>query len=170
MCKGWRLACGLALAGAVACGGGVKGAATSSDGGARDDGDGALSSCPATYADVPQFSACSGAGSKTSPSISCDYFGGQFSCGCVNVSTNPVSWEWECVDNDCICSRDDDAGCVNKPCTTEADCPSGQHCGTGYDGNGNVGNVCSAGCGIDGGGGQSQALCPAGTICTGIAP
>lgn len=145
-------------------GGGADGSAGAHDGGGPAAGsDGAPSSCPATYADVPQFSPCSG-------SISCSYFGGQFNCGCVNVSTKPLSNQWECVNNDCICSRGNDAGCINKPCTTEADCPSGQHCGRGYAANGNVENVCSVGCGIDGGEGQSPALCPVETNCVGIAP
>jgi hypothetical protein len=172
MCKGWRrLACGLALAGAVACGGVAKG--TSSDGGAPDAGggadasagthdgggpvtisDGAAPSCPATYADVPQFSPCSGP-------VSCNYFG-QFICSCTNVTSLP-SWEWECINFNCSCSPGNDAGCVNKPCTTDADCPSGQHCGPGYGG-----NVCSVGCM---GAGGSQASCPVvGAICVSFAP
>jgi len=174
--KAWRLACGLALAGTVACGGAANG--TSSDGGAPDAGgdadgsaagshddggsgiacDGAVPSCPATYADVPQFTACCGVGS-----VSCDYYG-QFNCGCVNVSTTPLSNQWECMNFNCSCSPGNDAGCVNKPCTTDADCPSGQHCGPGYGG-----NVCSVGCMGDAGP-PSTTSCPVGAMCVSFAP
>jgi hypothetical protein len=175
MCKGWRLACELALAGAIACGGVAKG--TSSDGGSPDAGggadgsagthdgggpgiacDGAVPSCPATYADVPQFSECCVAGD-----MSCHYYG-QINCGCVNVTTNPLSNQWECMNYSCACSPGNDAGCINKPCTTEADCPSGQHCGPGAGG-----NWCSVGCMGDGGV-PAYASCPVGSTCTSIAP
>jgi hypothetical protein len=167
MCEAWRLACGLALAGAVACGGVAKG--TSSDGGAPDAGggadgsagiacDGGASSCPATYEDVPQYSAWCGPGL-----VSCNY-SGQFNCGCVNVNTHTNSNVWECMNYSCYCSPGNDAGCVNKPCTTDADCPSGQHCDLG-----NADHVCSVGCMGDGGV-PSPASCPVGAMCEEIAP
>jgi hypothetical protein len=127
------------------------------DGGGPDTAsDGAAPSCPATYADVPQFSPCSA-------DVSCNYYG-QFSCACVYGAES--SREWECISFNCICSSGD-AGCVNQACTTDADCPSGQHCS---DHLGQGGNVCSVGCESDAGPGGPNASCPVGAMCESIAP
>jgi hypothetical protein len=127
------------------------------DGAAPDTAsEAAAPSCPATYADVPQFSPCSGY-------VSCNYFG-QFNCACVNGGGNAL--EWECISYNCICSSDD-AGCVNQPCTGDADCPSGQHCSQAL---GSMGLVCSVGCEGDAGAGGPEASCPVGAMCESIAP
>jgi len=137
--------------------GGRNPEAGADDGGGPDTAsDGAAPSCPATYADVPQFSPCSAY-------VSCNYFG-QFNCACVYVADN--SREWECISFNCICSSGD-AGCVNHACNTDADCPSGQHSG---DHLGQGGNVCSVGCEGDAGPGGPNASCPVGAMCESIAP
>lgn len=126
------------------------------DGGGPETGsDGATSTCPATYADVPQFSPCSG-------NASCNYYG-QFNCACIEPGNVR---QWECISFNCICSSSD-AGCVNQACHTDADCPSGQHCGQAL---GSMGTVCSVGCEGDAGPGGPTASCPVGTMCESIAP
>jgi hypothetical protein len=133
--------------------------------------DGAASSCPATYADVPQYSSCSG-------HVSCDY-DGQFNCQCMYWGD---TLEWVCTVFNCIClSADAAAGtfppgsatssCVNQACNTDADCPSGQHCGQqiGLAGLGPQ-NVCSVGCEGDFSSGGPMASCPFGGTCEHIAP
>jgi hypothetical protein len=125
-----------------------------SDGGPPSDG--APSTCPATYADVPQFMPCSG-------DVSCSYFD-HFDCVCTQGADYPR--EWQCISYNCICS-DGDAGCVNEACTTDTDCPSGQHCSQAL---GSAGKVCSVGCEGDAGQGGSKASCPVGAMCETIAP
>ena len=128
-------------------GGGNPEAGADDGGGPDTTSDGAAPSCPATYADVPQFSPCSAY-------LSCNYFG-QFNCACVYGTDNAL--EWECISFNCICSSGDDAGCVNQACNTDADCPSGQHCSD-YLGQG--GNVCSVGCEGDAGPGGPERVLP----------
>ena len=152
----------LILAASAVSAGCSRSAGTHDDGGPGIACDGAVPSCPATYADVPQFSACCGV-----EVVSCDYYG-QINCGCVNVSTNPLSNQWECMNYSCACSPGNDAGCVNKPCTTDADCPSGQHCSD-YSFGPQGGKQCGVGCESDAGQIDYPA-CPVGAICTAIAP
>ena len=165
------LAAGAAIA--LGCGTSSPAAGPEADGGhpeaaPNDSGspdptsDGAASTCPATYADVPQYMPCSG--------VSCSYFG-QFDCLCMEGANN-YPREWECISYNCICSAGDagdagDAGCVNEACTTDADCPSGQHCSQAL---GSMGKVCSVGCEGDAGAGGPTASCPAGAMCEAFAP
>ena len=103
---------GRAVATGPEAGGGNPEAGADDGGGPATASDSAVPSCPATYADVPQFSPCSAY-------VSCNYFG-QFNCVCVEGTDYPL--EWECISFNCICSSGD-AGCVNQACNTDADCP-----------------------------------------------
>jgi hypothetical protein len=155
-------------------GGGADGTAGAHDGGGPGTGsDGAPSSCPAAYADITWGAPCSDHG------LTCDYYG-QFSCACAEVTTNPVSWQWLCQEFNCIClpadagcatfcPNDASPSCINKPCTTDADCPSGQHCGQEIGPGAPSGKVCSFGCEGDAGPG-STASCQFGGTCEPIAP
>jgi hypothetical protein len=59
---------------------------------------------------------------------------------------------------------------VNQACNTDADCPSGQHCGQAIGLGGGPGKVCSVGCEGDAGSGGPMASCPFGGTCEHIAP
>jgi hypothetical protein len=117
--------------------------------GAVDSG-GPDGSCPASYADVPQ--GISEANTSCPVAEACSYFG-QFMCFCNEGSG------WECIASNCICSSED-GGCVNVACSSDADCPSGQHCAVGL---GSPTTVCSAGC-------EDGVACPAGATCKMFAP
>ena len=136
--------------------------------------DGAAPSCPATYADVPQFTQCSGF-------VSCDYYG-QFNCQCMYWGD---TLEWVCTDFNCVCLPSDAAAgtfppgnatssCMNQFCNTDTDCPSGQHCsqaiGPFVGGGGTGTGVCSVGCEGDFFSGGAMASCPFGGTCEHIAP
>lgn len=157
-----RILLGVAAAIALGCSG---------HGGPDTASDGAAPSCPPTYADVPQYSRCSG-------HVSCDY-DGQFNCQCMDRGN---TLEWVCTVFNCICLSADAAagtfppasatsGCVNQTCNTDADCPSGQHCGqqVGLAGLGPQ-NVCSVGCEGDFSSGGAMASCPFGGTCEHIVP
>ena len=133
--------------------------------------DGAPPSCPASYADITQGSPCSGP-------ITCDYYG-QFNCQCLELTSPATSWQWQCLQFNCICLSSDagpgtfppgdaSSSCTNPACNTDADCPSGQHCGQAI-GPGLGGLVCSFGCEGDAGP-PSTAQCPFGGTCEPIAP
>jgi hypothetical protein len=148
---------GLGAAVALGCGGSVAAGGPGPDAGnpeasALDSGgDGPAPSCPATYADVPQSFPGTGACAGTN---SCSYYN-QFTCFCDEGSG------WECIQANCLCVSGEDGGCVNQACNTDADCPSGQHCGV------NLGapvRVCSVGCEGD------ASSCPAGAKCQMFAP
>jgi len=136
---------------AIGCGGLTSARSPGTDGGSPPavDSGGPDDSCPASYADVPQ--GISGTNASC-PAAACSYYG-QFTCFCEMGSG------WECIQDNCLCAGGD-GGCVNVACNSDADCPSGQHCGV------NLGapqRVCSAGC-ADGG------TCPAGATCKTFAP
>jgi hypothetical protein len=146
---------GLGAALAVGCGGRATAPDTDTDGGkpATHDVDSGApdptsdASCPTSYADLPQgLSGDTGA----CPATACSYFG-QFSCFC-----NPGSG-WECIASNCLCASGD-AGCVNVACSSDADCPTGQHCAAGLGQ-----TVCSMGC-------EGNTACPAGATCKMFAP
>jgi|HubBroStandDraft_5_1064220.scaffolds.fasta_scaffold75950_2 hypothetical protein len=155
-------------------GGGNPEADANDSGGPDTVSDGAAPSCPATYADVPQFSPCSGY-------VSCDYYG-QFNCQCMYWGD---TLEWVCTDFNCVCLPSDAAAgtfppgnatssCMNQYCNTDTDCPSGQHCseavGPFVSGGGTGTGVCSVGCEGDFSSGGAMASCPFGGTCEHIAP
>jgi hypothetical protein len=144
---------GLGAAVATGCGGRVSARSSDADAGNPGDSGGPDTSpdvsCPASYEDLPQGPAGANA---PCPVTACSYFG-QFSCFCDEGAG------WECIQSNCLCSAGD-GGCVNVACDSDADCPSGQHCGVGL---GSPVRVCSAGC-EDGG------SCPAGATCKMFAP
>jgi hypothetical protein len=137
---------------AIGCGGRESARSPGADGGAPApgavDSGSPEASCPATYADVPE-----GTSDTSCPGTeSCSYYD-QFTCFCDEGSG------WECLESNCLCTSDD-GGCVVTACNSDADCPSGQHCGV------NLGapqRVCSAGC-------ENGKACPAGTTCKMFAP
>jgi len=146
--------------------GGTDGRAVADDGGGPDT-DGAAPSCPASYADITEGATCPG-------TMACDYYG-QFHCECRELTSPPTPLQWQCVQLNCICLSSDagPASCVNQACNTEADCPSGQHCGWQLGYQGPVGGsrmVCSVGCEGDAGPGGPTASCPSGGTCERIAP
>jgi hypothetical protein len=139
----------------IGCGGRATGAGSGNDGGGPSSG-GADSgapeaACPATYADVPQGSFETNTSCSTDES--CSYFD-QFTCFCEQGSG------WECVQANCLCEPGE-GGCVNATCSTDADCPSGQHCAVNL---GSPPRVCSVGCEGD------ASACPSGTTCKMFAP
>jgi hypothetical protein len=139
---------------ALGCGGRVSARSPDTDGGSPApgavDSGGPDGSCPASYADVPQ--GISEANTSCPVAEACSYFG-QFMCFCNEGSG------WECIASNCICSSED-GGCVNVACSSDADCPSGQHCAVGL---GSPTTVCSAGC-------EDGVACPAGATCKMFAP
>ena len=136
---------------AIGCGGRVSARGPDTDAPGAVDSGGPEGSCPLSYANVPQ-------GLFSDPNMSCPaaeactYFG-QFTCFCEEGSG------WQCTEANCLCSSGDD-GCVNAACKSDADCPSGQHCGSGL---GSPTEVCSAGC-------QDGGTCPTGATCKMFAP
>jgi hypothetical protein len=145
---------------AMGCGGSISARSPDTDGGIPESGaldsggpdtavDSPAPSCPASYTDVPQGGP--GTGTSCPGTESCSYFN-QFTCYCDEGSG------WECSAANCICIPGNDGGCVNQGCTSDADCPSGQHCSAGLGS-----EVCSVGC-------EGDAACPVGAKCQQFVP
>jgi hypothetical protein len=136
---------------AIGCGGRTAPRSSDADGGTPEAGglDSESPPCPATYADVPQGPPQADA---SCPTRACSY-DGQFTCFC-----DPGAG-WECTSSNCICASGQN-GCVNAPCNSDANCPSGQHCAPSL---GSSTDVCSVGCELD-------ASCPVGATCKMFVP